>query len=81
MVNSVKRVFFINGSVQLPLKVGTGAVIFHSGGPTRTPAVETINRISEEIIVFETSDSTYNVAFKPSPVTAAAYFQPLLRSA
>ena len=79
MFNNEKKTVFINGSVHLPLKVGTRAIIYHNGGSTWTSTVLAIHRLAEDLIVFETRNSTYCVSLKHSPVaTAAANYLPAL---
>jgi len=59
-----KKVVFLSGSIQLPLKVGEMALMFHNGLPIRTSVVMAIQQISDDLIVFETRNSTYCVAPK-----------------
>jgi len=78
MLNQEKKTVFLSGSVQLPLKVGTRALILNTGGPIWTSTVVAIQQISEDLIVFETRNSTYCVAPKQSPAPAAVYMQAAL---
>ena len=67
MFNEEKKAIFLKGSVQLPLKVGVRAIIYQTSGPIWTSAVEVIHQLSEDLIVFETRNSTYCVATKQTP--------------
>lgn len=71
MMNSEKRVVFLQGSVQFPLKIGAMAIIYHGGRATRTSVVAAIHQVSDDLIVFETRNSTYCVASKFAPEPAA----------
>lgn len=72
MMNGEKKVVFLQGSVQFPLKLGAMAIIYHGGRITRTSVVAAIHQVSDELIVFETQNSTYCVASKFAPEPAAA---------
>lgn len=71
MLNTEKKVVFLSGSVQLPLKIGLGASIFHNDRLIRTSIVAAIMQVAEGFIVFETQNSTYCVASHMSPEPAA----------
>lgn len=69
-----KKIVMINGSVQLPLKIGTRATVYQYDGETMlTSAVAAIKQVAENFIVFETQNSTYCVAphFAPEPASMA----------
>jgi len=69
-----KKVIMINGSVQLPLKIGTRATVYqHDGEMMLTSTVAAIKQVGEDFIVFETRNSTYCVAphFAPEPASMA----------
>lgn len=78
MNNNEKRVVFMKGSVQFPLRIGAKAIINHSDGPTLSSVVEVIHRVSDDLIVFETLNSVYCVAVKRSPIPSSAAMQPAL---
>jgi len=71
LMNLRKKVIYIKGFVKLPLKIGMTAIIFYDGGIIKTPPVEMIKRIAEDIIVFKTRNSTYCVVPYFSPESAA----------
>lgn len=73
MMNQEKKVVYMSGSVQNPLKVGLRAVIFHTKGRTWTSPVAAIHQIADDLIVFETRNSTYCVAPRQSPTPAMTY--------
>jgi hypothetical protein len=71
MMNLEKKVVYLSGTVQPPLKIGASAFIFHNGRIIRTSVVMAIHQVSKGLIVFETQNSTYCVAPQHSPVSAA----------
>jgi len=78
MINEEKKTVFLKGSVQFPLKVGARAIIYHADRSTWTSAVELIHQVSEDLIVFETRNSTYCIALKNAPLPSAVYLQPAM---
>lgn len=69
MMNFNKKVVLINGTVQLPLKLGSRATVYQHGETIRTSTVAAIKQVGEDFIVFETQNSTYCVtpSFAPEP--------------
>ncbi|MDR1204513.1 MAG: hypothetical protein LBL26_03405 [Peptococcaceae bacterium] len=70
-MNLEKKAVFINGYVQLPLKIGASALIIHANGQIWTSVVKAIHQVAEDLIVFETRNSTYCVASHIAPEPAA----------
>lgn len=75
MMNLEKKVVCLQGSVQFPLKTGARAVIIHTSGQIWTSVVNTIYQIAEDLIIFETQNSTYCVAPRIAPEPAAMAVQ------
>ncbi len=71
MVNVKKKVVFLNGSVQLPLKTGARATVYHHGEIIQTSIVTAIKQVAENFIIFETQSSTYCVALSITPDPAS----------
>jgi hypothetical protein len=72
-----KKTVFLSGSVRLPLKIGERAIIFHGGGITLTGTVTAIQRMTDDLIVFETQDATYCVAPKFAAAAALTAGMPI----
>lgn len=70
-MNPEKKVVILKGAVQFPLEIGARAVIRHTGGPTWTSAVKVIRQVAEDLIVFETQNSTYCVTSRSAPEPTA----------
>jgi len=70
MLNVKKRIIFTSGKVSMPLKINRCAVIYHlNGGKTITPAVVSVKKVTNKLVVFETQEFMYYVVPQFVPAT------------
>ena len=75
-----KKTRTLNGTLMMPLTVGTKAVILHQGQVTLTTPVVAIHRLAENEVRFETKNTHYQLLtgpfhqpdVRPVPVAMAA---------
>ncbi|MDD4510507.1 MAG: hypothetical protein PHY23_06375 [Oscillospiraceae bacterium] len=69
-MNEMKKIIYLQGTLLMPLTVGSCAYISHGGQVVRTSRVVAIREISSQRVGFETLNSHYCVELSPVPLSA-----------
>ena len=69
-----KKTKTLNGTLMMPLTVGTKAVILHQGQITLTSPVVAIHSVTENEVRFETKNTNYRLQTGPSYQPDASLF-------
>lgn len=67
-----KKSVVLHGSLLCPLVVGQGAIFYAGGKIYHTSRVVAVHEHSDELVRFETVNSTYHLSMTPFPLAACS---------